>query len=118
MAITGTLTTQATTITGSITVGSTTVSGTISPVATTISGTLNISAGPAGPGLPPGGAVGQIVVKSTANDYDTEWADPDQASVPIEVTQHIARTDNPHNVTESQIPDGIDYTLLFENALI
>jgi hypothetical protein len=39
-------------------------------------------------------------------------------SVPAEVIAHISRTDNPHNVQENQIPDGIDYTLLFENALL
>lgn len=40
------------------------------------------------------------------------------ATIPPEVSNHITRTDNPHNVREDQIPDGIDYTLLFENALL
>jgi hypothetical protein len=39
-------------------------------------------------------------------------------AVPPSVITHISRTDNPHNVQENQIPDGIDYTLLFENALL
>jgi hypothetical protein len=45
---------------------------------------------------------------------------PDDApeTVPQAVLDHITRTDNPHTVLESQIPSGIDYTLLFENALI
>lgn len=29
-----------------------------------------------GPGLPPGGAAGQLLSKKTAGDYDTEWIDP------------------------------------------
>lgn len=31
--------------------------------------------GPAGPGLPSGGTQGQIVVKKSGTDYDTEWSD-------------------------------------------
>lgn len=30
--------------------------------------------GPSGPGLPSGGSQGQIIIKSTSTDYDTEWA--------------------------------------------
>lgn len=33
--------------------------------------------GPAGPGVPAGGTVGQVLVKSSGADYDTEWADSD-----------------------------------------
>lgn len=32
--------------------------------------------GPAGPGLPTGGAIGQIPVKKSATNYDTEWQYP------------------------------------------
>lgn len=32
--------------------------------------------GPAGPGLPTGGAIGQIPVKKSATDYDVEWKSP------------------------------------------
>lgn len=32
--------------------------------------------GPAGPGLPSGGTVGQIPVKSSLNDYETQWQTP------------------------------------------
>jgi len=32
--------------------------------------------GPAGKGIPTGGTTGQILVKSSANDHDTEWAEP------------------------------------------
>ena len=105
-------------IQGTLTVSETTITGGVTVDELVINGTLNISAGPVGPGVPAGGAIGQIISKSGADDYQTQWVDPEQASVPIEVTQHITRTDNPHNVTEAQIPDGIDYTLLFENALI
>jgi hypothetical protein len=38
-------------------------------------------------------------------------------SVPPSVLAHISRTDNPHRVTENQLEDGLDYTLIFENAL-
>ena len=38
--------------------------------------------------------------------------------VPDSVLDHISNTNNPHNVTEDQIPDGITYTLIFENALL
>lgn len=31
--------------------------------------------GDTGPGLPAGGTVGQIIVKASTDDYDTEWAD-------------------------------------------
>lgn len=34
--------------------------------------------GDPGPGLPPGGAVGQIPVKASAADYDVQWADAPQ----------------------------------------
>ena len=32
--------------------------------------------GPAGVGVPPGGLVGQILVKLSDNDFDTAWVDP------------------------------------------
>lgn len=32
--------------------------------------------GPAGPGVPTGGATGQVLAKKTAADYDAEWIDP------------------------------------------
>jgi hypothetical protein len=32
-------------------------------------------AGPAGPGLAPGGDTGNLLVKKTGSDYDTEWVD-------------------------------------------
>jgi hypothetical protein len=32
--------------------------------------------GPAGKGLPPGGTPGQVLVKSSANDHETEWVEP------------------------------------------
>ena len=34
-----------------------------------------------GPGLPPGGAAGQLLSKKTAGDYDTEWIDPPEGGV-------------------------------------
>lgn len=33
--------------------------------------------GPAGPGVPTGGAAGQVLAKASATDYDTEWHTPD-----------------------------------------
>lgn len=33
-------------------------------------------AGPAGPGVPPGGTVGQILVKTGPGDFEVGWADP------------------------------------------
>lgn len=36
--------------------------------------------GPAGPGLPSGGTTGQLIRKSGADDYHTEWFTPDYAS--------------------------------------
>lgn len=32
--------------------------------------------GDAGPGVPPGGSPGQVLVKKTAADYDAQWSDP------------------------------------------
>lgn len=32
--------------------------------------------GPAGPGVPTGGTSGQLLVKASGTDYDTEWIDP------------------------------------------
>ena len=32
--------------------------------------------GPPGPGVPAGGTAGQLLVKASATDYDTEWSDP------------------------------------------
>lgn len=31
--------------------------------------------GPAGPGVPAGGSIGQVLAKSSENDYDTAWVD-------------------------------------------
>lgn len=39
------------------------------------------------------------------------------ASVPQAVIDHIARTDNPHSVEESQLNNGPDYVVIFENIL-
>lgn len=33
-----------------------------------------------GPGLPPGGAAGQLLAKKTAGDYDAGWIDPPEGS--------------------------------------
>jgi hypothetical protein len=40
------------------------------------------------------------------------------AEVPTDILTHITRIDNPHSVTEDQLIQGIDYRLIFENALI
>lgn len=37
--------------------------------------TGNLVAGPPGPGVAPGGNPGDLLVKSSATDYDTEWVD-------------------------------------------
>lgn len=37
--------------------------------------------GDPGPGVPGGGAVGQVLRKSGRGDYQTEWADPPQGAV-------------------------------------
>lgn len=37
--------------------------------------------GPAGPGVPTGGSAGQVLTKSSATDYDTEWHTPDAADL-------------------------------------
>jgi len=37
---------------------------------------LNIPAGAAGVGVPPGGAVGQLLTKQSGSDFDTAWVNP------------------------------------------
>jgi hypothetical protein len=32
--------------------------------------------GQVGPGVPPGGSTGQVLVKASAEDYDTQWVAP------------------------------------------
>lgn len=58
---------------------------------------------------------GQLLVFNGTNFVPEDLS---LAGVPQDVLDHIVRTDNPHVVKEDQIPSGIDYTLLFENALI
>lgn len=36
--------------------------------------------GPTGPGVPAGGATGQVLAKASATDHDTEWVDPEAAA--------------------------------------
>jgi hypothetical protein len=81
-------------VTGTLTVNTTEVAGTVTVARTTVNGTVNITS---------------PTITGTFGGAGT---------VPPSVIAHISRTDNPHNVQESQIPDGIDYTLLFENALL
>lgn len=38
--------------------------------------------GPPGPGVPTGGTTGQMLVKATDTDYDTEWAAPGGGGAP------------------------------------
>jgi hypothetical protein len=81
-------------VTGTLTVNTTEVAGTVTVAGTAVNGTVNITS---------------PTITGTFGGAGT---------VPPSVIAHISRTDNPHNVQESQIPDGIDYTLLFENALL
>lgn len=39
-------------------------------------GTVNSLEGPAGPGVPVGGTVGQVLTKDSGTDYDTSWQTP------------------------------------------
>ncbi len=48
----------------------------IEPKLGTIDKNLGLVRGPAGPGFPAGGAPGQIHVKASAADYDTDWEYP------------------------------------------
>lgn len=43
------------------------------PVQPASGGTIAITRGPAGVGVPEGGTAGQVLAKSTGDDYDTEW---------------------------------------------
>jgi hypothetical protein len=54
--------------------------------------TVNLSGarGPAGQGLPAGGAEGQIIVKQSATDYDTAWADNYATNVELYVKNSTA----------------------------
>jgi hypothetical protein len=81
-------------VTGTLTVNTTEVAGTVTVAGTAVNGTVNITS---------------PTITGTFGGAGT---------VPPSVIAHISRTDNPHNVQENQIPDGIDYTLLFENALL
>jgi hypothetical protein len=81
-------------VTGTLTVNTTAVAGTVTVAGTAVNGTVNITS---------------PTITGTFGGAGT---------VPPSVIAHISRTDNPHNVQENQIPDGIDYTLLFENALL
>lgn len=63
------------TISGTFAADQSTITGTVSGVITgTLSGSVGVP-GPAGAGLPTGGTEGQIIVKASATDYDTVWAD-------------------------------------------
>lgn len=63
-------------------------------------------AGTPGPGLPVGGAVGQIVVKSSTTDYETEWADLSLDKAISELTDVLI---NSAQNGESLIYDGTDW---------
>jgi hypothetical protein len=52
--------------------------------------TLSGARGPAGQGLPAGGAEGQIIVKQSATDYDTAWADNYATNVELYVKNSTA----------------------------
>lgn len=49
--------------------------------------------GPAGEGLPPGGSTGQILIKKSETDYDTEWTDApaggDTVNVDAELKEYM-----------------------------
>ena len=112
--ITGTLTVQSTPITGTLTVDDTVITGTITPDNTVVNVTIGAS------NNVPGASAYAIAVSNGFVGDETAWLASlvgSDAAVPIEVTDHITRVDNPHNVQDSQIPDGIDYTLIFNNAI-
>jgi hypothetical protein len=90
-------------VTGTVTINQIAIAGTLNVDETTIVGTVNISS---------------PNITGTYAPAGVQGVQGEPGSVPTEVIAHIARTDNPHQVNESQIPDGIDYTLLFNNSLI
>ena len=61
------------------TVTETTIAATVTE--TTIAVTISNAPGAAGPGLPSGGAVGQVARKASTTDYDTAWDTLDAADV-------------------------------------
>jgi hypothetical protein len=66
------------TISGTFAADQSTVTGTVTGLITgTLTGSVGVPgpAGPAGAGVPAGGTEGQIIVKQSATDYDTAWAD-------------------------------------------
>lgn len=81
-------------VTGTLNIATTAVTGTITVAGTTVNGTVNITS---------------PTITGTFGGSGT---------VPPSVIAHISRTDNPHNVLASQMAEGDDLTLLFENALL
>ena len=42
-----------------------------------------------GPGVAPGGTTGQVLVKATDNNYETEWVDPSVPGLPTATTERL-----------------------------
>lgn len=64
-----------------------------------------------GEGVPAGGLAGQKLAKIDGEDFNTEWVDdPDYTGIyePANpnIQSHISDTDNPHNVTKTQVGLG------------
>lgn len=59
---------------------------TIDPIPAPIVTDVNSYKGPAGLGLPPGGAIGQVLIKASGTDYDTTWTQLSQQMTKQSIT--------------------------------
>lgn len=57
--------------------------------------------GPTGPGVSAGGTAGQVLVKATGTDYDTEWQNAGMGSLPTRSTATITTAALASNATEA-----------------
>lgn len=101
-------------ISGNLNLSSTAISGTLTVDETVVSGTVNISS-PTINGTMSGGQLVSGEVNTSVIEITGVYGSTD--SVPPSVLAHISRTDNPHGVEESQLVNGPDYVVIFDNIL-
>ena len=78
--------------------------------------TLSGARGPAGQGLPAGGTEGQIIVKQSATDYDTAWADNYATNVELYVKNSTAGAMTKGQVVYVSGADGTNPTVTLAQA--
>lgn len=83
-------------------------------------GTTSSTAAAGNRGLPPGGAVGQVLQKASANDYDGEWATPIKKVVvsnpSLTPTSDVATWTVTHNLDSQDV--GVTIRRVSDQALV